>query len=552
MVAIEINPAPALAAAEKFFNGRDFAGARDCLQEVLLSEPATAPVLVALGYTHFQLGDLTSARSPFERAAEIDPQHAPAFVNLALVLDQLGELELAAHYARQAAQLETANSEILRLSARLHFRLQRFVEAAQAYHKILLVQPNDLDALLELGTCLFKAGDPNSAREAFQLILQSDPGHEAARANLAVVERTLAEAEAARVSLRDEQYSLAGVSEEAAAWLNRGFAAVTMNAWPNARDCFQQVLRRIPASHPLARVIADKVDHFQKLTQPPTAQKVVGPRAKLPLITVELCQQEAYSQPWFQQMCRDLKLSAEQFNRKYWEYGFIVRALRERGLLTPASKGLGFGTGREHLVAYFAKHGCEILATDLDHTTAAQRGWVDTNQHSSSVQNLFIEGICDYAEFARLVQFRTVDMNQIPADLMAGQFDFTWSTCSFEHLGSIEHGREFLLNQMRCLKPGGVAVHTTEFNLSSNDATLESGETVLYRRRDIEEIASAIAAEHGIAVSRIELNFDPGSGPVDRYIDVPPYSTHPQLNHLKLLLGNFVCTSIGLLFQKPV
>ena len=60
------------------------------------------------------------------------------------------------------------------------------------------------------------------------------------------------------------------------------------------------------------------------------------------------------------------------------------------------------------------------------------------------------------------------------------------------------------------------------------------------------------AAEQGIAVSRIELNFDPGAGPIDRYIDVPPYSTHPQLNHLKLLLGNFVCTSIGLLFQKPV
>ena len=552
MVATEIPTVPVLATVDKLFRAGDFTGALASLREALRDEPDSAPLQVAIGYAQFQIGDLASAQSAFAQAAALDPRHAPAFVNLALVLDQRGDLEAAANNARQAAQLEPSHLEILRLSARLHFRLQRFVEAAQAYHRILQLRSNDLDALLELGTCLFKAGDPHSAREAFQLILQFDPRHEAARANLAVVERTTAQAEAARVSLRAGQYSLAGISEEASAWINRGFAAVNMRDWSNALNYFQQVLGLIPASHPLARSIADKVDHFQKLTQPAPASNSAMPRTEPPLIAVELCQQEAYDQPWFQELCGELKLSSEQFNRKYWEYGFIVRELRQRGLLAPGRKGLGFGTGREHLVAYFAKRGCEILATDLDSATAAQRGWVGTNQHSHSVQNLFIEGIGDFAGFSRLVQFRTVDMNQIPVDLLAGQFDFTWSTCSFEHLGSLEHGRQFLLNQMRCLKPGGVAVHTTEFNLSSNDATLDRGETVLYRRRDLEDIARAIAAEHGIAVNRIELNFDPGAGPMDRYIDIPPYSTHPQLNHLKLLLGNFVCTSVGLLFQKPV
>ena len=47
-----------------------------------------------------------------------------------------------------------------------------------------------------------------------------------------------------------------------------------------------------------------------------------------------------------------------------------------------------------------------------------------------------------------------------------------WSSCSLEHLGSISHGIEFILNSLKCLKQHGVAVHTTEFNLSSNEETL--------------------------------------------------------------------------------
>ncbi len=76
-------------------------------------------------------------------------------------------------------------------------------------------------------------------------------------------------------------------------------------------------------------------------------------------------------------------------------------------------------------------------------------------------------------------------MNDIPGDLEG--FDFNWSSCSFEHLGSIEKGINFLMNQLKTLKPGGWAVHTTEFNVSSDDKTIESGDTVVYRKKDIEK-----------------------------------------------------------------
>ncbi len=149
---------------------------------------------------------------------------------------------------------------------------------------------------------------------------------------------------------------------------------------------------------------------------------------------------------------------------------------------------------------------------------------------------------CDPELFRRNVSYRTVNMNDIPGDLR--DFDFTWSACSFEHLGSIERGKQFVYHTMNCLKPGGVAVHTTEYNLSSNLHTVDHNDTtVLFRRRDLEDIARHMVIDN----HKIDLDFTLGTGIADDFIDVPPYSQDP---HIKLAMMNFVTTSIGLIIEK--
>src|SRR5206468_7166259 len=138
----------------------------------------------------------------------------------------------------------------------------------------------------------------------------------------------------------------------------------------------------------------------------------------------------------------------------------------------------------------FASFGCQIVATDQAEEAALAGGWIDTGQHATSLQALNERFICPPNQFKRLVSFRHVDMNAIPSDLKG--FDFTWSSCAFEHLGSIKMGLRFLENQMACLRPGGIAVHTTEFNLSSNTKTIKRGTVVLFRRRDIEKVAARL------------------------------------------------------------
>jgi SAM-dependent methyltransferase len=226
-------------------------------------------------------------------------------------------------------------------------------------------------------------------------------------------------------------------------------------------------------------------------------------------------------------------------HRKVWEWLFIVQALHERGMLEPGRRGLGFGVGREPLTALFASLGAEIVASDLDVEAATAAGWVATEQHAQALADLN-GGLCDPDQFAKLVEFRVVDMNDIPDDLVG--FDFTWSACVIEHMGSIGHAQEFILEQMRCLRPGGVAVHTTEFNASSDTRTVDWEPTVLLCRHHIEWLVRRLRSEG----HSVEVDYSTGTSEADLHVDEPPFTN----THLKVRVGEHATTSFGLIIEK--
>lgn len=237
-------------------------------------------------------------------------------------------------------------------------------------------------------------------------------------------------------------------------------------------------------------------------------------------------------------------------HRKLWELAFICQALEERDMLQPGRRGLGFAVGAEKLPSLFAARGCEITATDLPDDDERRTPWAETGQWVGQCDALNQHGLCDPATFQARVGYRPVDMNHIPTDLTG--YDFTWSTCSFEHCGSLALGLTFLERQMDCLLPGGVAIHTTEFNLSSNDNTLSKGSCVIYRLRDMEAVCGRLtAAGHSVE----PLDVDPGSHLLDRFVDEPPYADWPttpltQVKHLRLNLCGHASTSIALVIRK--
>lgn len=254
------------------------------------------------------------------------------------------------------------------------------------------------------------------------------------------------------------------------------------------------------------------------------------------LATVAQCLEQEYAY-W----CAEMR-SPKRINRKQWEFVYILAALKNFNCIKKGMKGLGFGCGQEQLPAVFVKHGCDIVATDQDVEHALEQGWVKTSQHANELEGLNYKGIVSHTLFKEHVQFRNIDMNSIPDNLIG--FDFLWSSCAFEHLGSIEHGLKFVQDAMKCLKPGGIAVHTTEFNLSSNTDTFESPTLSIFRKQDMEKLVTQLTKlGHNVT----PFNWHSGSLCIDNYIDLPPYNSY-----LKLDLFSYTCTSIGIVIRKSL
>ena len=149
-------------------------------------------------------------------------------------------------------------------------------------------------------------------------------------------------------------------------------------------------------------------------------------------------------------------------------------------------------------------------------------------------------------QFRNLAKFVPINMNILPLPLSPsyGKFDFLWSTCSIEHVGSIALGQRFVENAMTYLNNGGVAIHTVEFTISSNSYTVEDGPTVLWCKHDVERLVKDLEI---LGYDVYPIHWGAGSGTLDYTPDAPPFSK----KHVKLVIGEFISTSFAIVVKKP-
>jgi hypothetical protein len=155
---------------------------------------------------------------------------------------------------------------------------------------------------------------------------------------------------------------------------------------------------------------------------------------------------------------------------------------------------------------------------------------------------LFFPEIIERKAFDEHVTFEYIDMNHIPP--MDEKYDFIWSSCALEHLGSAHRGEDFIYRAMDCLKSGGVAIHTTELNLSSPLTTGNNfSNSVIFSAVDFIRIAMNLS-NHGHKIEPLDFRLD-GSA-LDYYYALPPYDRP----HFKLLVGDCISTSFALIIEK--
>jgi 2-polyprenyl-3-methyl-5-hydroxy-6-metoxy-1,4-benzoquinol methylase len=283
-------------------------------------------------------------------------------------------------------------------------------------------------------------------------------------------------------------------------------------------------------------------------------------KAPIPLskeqIKSKLCTQDDCESNWYFSWLQQLN-SGFIYHRKLWEFTYIAQNLYALGALEAGKRGLGFGCGEEPLPSLFAKFGASVVATDLDPRESEEQGhgWMEAGAHSTSLEKLLKRDICPDERLLANIKHEFANMNRIPEHFV-GQFDFCWSSCALEHLGSIELGLRFIENSVETLRPGGVAVHTTEFNLSDGE-TIDNWPTVLFQKKHLEELQVRLS-KRGFIMS--ELDFKGGNRVLDGLFDIPPWPWEAEdlnwdmleaVTHLKKSIDGFPCTSVGVTVVRP-
>lgn len=239
---------------------------------------------------------------------------------------------------------------------------------------------------------------------------------------------------------------------------------------------------------------------------------------------------------WCRSWCAVLR-ERPRYHRRLWESAFVLQALFEADALISNAKVLAFGPIDGSVISHLAKS--DVRSTVLAPEAPGLR-----------------DDLVDAFTFRNNVKFHPLDARGLEA--LSG-FDACWSIGSIGRMGSLRKGMDFVLQAMKVLKPGGVAVHVFDFNFADDQQTIDHWPSVLFQRRHIEELVAQLKAQGHVPRP---LDFRVGHQPLDRFIDIPPFENDRtvafeglwrdgwQGAHLKVAIDGFAVTSFGLICRR--
>lgn len=155
-----------------------------------------------------------------------------------------------------------------------------------------------------------------------------------------------------------------------------------------------------------------------------------------------------------------------RLHRKQWEFAIIFRALKEAGVLNENSEGIAFGAGQEVLIYSIMEQVKKLTATDLYQSNAEWHGTKTDNPKQYILER------APFAVQEHKLEAHYMDMRKI--NYPDNTFDFSYSSCAFEHISDNDEGFiEHLQEVNRTLKEGGVYAMTTEFVYADNTIPLK-------------------------------------------------------------------------------
>jgi SAM-dependent methyltransferase len=242
------------------------------------------------------------------------------------------------------------------------------------------------------------------------------------------------------------------------------------------------------------------------------------------------------------------KLSPEGFiHRKDWEWALGIIAMRRFGKLNEKSTAIGVGSGTEPVPFYLANKVKHVYATDL---YGQNDGW------KRAAPSDFPENPKKYTPFPYKEDALTVlRMDGTKLEFPSESFDIAFSFSSIEHFGGGDRknhsGALRSLKEIeRVLKPGGLAVITTEYIINDKEHPEFFNRRTIYsdlidkleRLKLVEPIDLRITSktlDTVIDFFTIDVNWDK--------MDNDYKKTHPVI---LIRARNILFTSIMLVFRK--
>jgi FkbM family methyltransferase len=232
-------------------------------------------------------------------------------------------------------------------------------------------------------------------------------------------------------------------------------------------------------------------------------------------------------------------------SKQFQNYAIMEGANSVLDLDYAPKKAIGFGVGIEPIPAALAKIGFHVTATDyLDGEIS--EAWKNTEQLIESPSDLNSRGILTPDEFEELITFINMDMNSIPSEFHEA-FHFVWSSCALGHIGGYKQGLEFLVNSANLLMPGGIAIHSTELDVSPGTDKYDSPTLSLYRLEDLIECVEALR-RNGFTVAELDIDRK-WNGKSEKFVDSEPWGERP---HLRIDVFGREILSIVIRIERPV
>lgn len=196
--------------ASKFFKEKNYEGSLQELQAVLAINPGHIDANFAMGLSYQRLGRFKESVEALKKVTEIDPQNVNAFFQMGLIYESQAAYDEAIEAFKKVISLSSVSSPggttqskesekrlkdiEKKIQTRDHFKnsaelikKEKWEEALKETRAIIEVEPNNPNALFNLGLILHNLKEDEPAIEALKKAVNSDPKFQKAYYQLGVI-----------------------------------------------------------------------------------------------------------------------------------------------------------------------------------------------------------------------------------------------------------------------------------------------------------------------------------------------------------------------------